>query len=69
MLIPIRYDIFLAVVVAFGGLVFLVGRLGRRRPPYPPGPRRLPIIGNLFNMPSREEWVIYKKWSKDFGTG
>jgi hypothetical protein len=65
--IPIRYDIFLAVVVAFGGLAFLVGRTGRRR--YPPGPRRLPIIGNLFNIPSREEWVAYKKWSEDFGTG
>jgi hypothetical protein len=69
MLILIRYDILIAVVLALGGLAFLVGRTSRRRLPYPPGPRRLPIVGNLFNMPSREEWVTYKKWSKDFGTG
>ena len=65
----IRYDILVAVVLALGGLAFFVERTSRRRPPYPPGPRRLPIVGNLFNMPSKEEWITYKKWSKAFGTG
>ena len=40
---------------------------GKKRFPYPPGPKRLPIVGNLFSMPSRQEWVTYKKWSDDFG--
>ena len=69
MLIHIRYDILLAVVVALSGLAFLVARTGRRRLPYPPGPRRLPIVGNLFSMPSQEEWVTYMKWSQDCGMG
>ena len=70
MLVFSRYDIPLAVVVAFSGLVFLVVvRAGKRRLPYPPGPRRLPIVGNLFSMPSQEEWVTYMKWSKDCGMG
>ena len=34
---------------------------------YPPGPKRLPVVGNLFSMPLREEWVTYKKWSDQFG--
>jgi hypothetical protein len=34
---------------------------------YPPGPKRLPIVGNLFSMPSEEEWVTYRKWSDEFG--
>ncbi|KAH9039868.1 cytochrome P450, partial [Lactarius pseudohatsudake] len=36
--------------------------------PYPPGPKRIPIIGNLLDMPSREEWVTYKKWSDQYGS-
>lgn len=40
---------------------------GKKRFPYPPGHKRLPIVGNLFSMPSRQEWVTYKKWSDDFG--
>lgn len=69
MLIPIRYDIFFAIMVGASGLAFLVVRTGRRRLPYPPGPRRLPILGNLLSMPSQEEWVTYRKWSKDCGMG
>jgi hypothetical protein len=36
--------------------------------PYPPGPKRLPVIGNLLDMPSREEWLTYRKWSDEYGT-
>jgi hypothetical protein len=68
MLTLIRYDILLAAVVGFSGLAFLVMRTGKRRLPYPPGPRRLPVVGNLFSMPSREEWVTYMKWSKECGS-
>ncbi|KAF8268439.1 cytochrome P450 [Lactarius quietus] len=68
MLSLIRYDILLAVVVAISGLAFLVVRTSRRRLPYPPGPKRLPVVGNLFNMPSREESVTYMNWSKDCGS-
>ena len=67
MLTLTRYDTLLAAVVGFSGLAFLVMRTGKRRLPYPPGPRRLPIIGNLFSMPSREEWITYVKWSKECG--
>ena len=66
MLSPILYEIVLAVVAAIS-VAYLKDRTGRRRLPYPPGPIRLPIVGNLFNMPSREEWVTYAEWSKDCG--
>ncbi|KAI9432056.1 cytochrome P450 [Lactarius indigo] len=68
MFILTRYDLLVAVVVGFSGLVLLVTRAGKRRLPYPPGPKRLPIIGNLFSIPSREEWVTYRKWSEEFGS-
>ena len=56
MLMVEQYDSLLAAVVAFSGLAVLVVRTSRRHLPYPPRPRRLPIVGNLFSMPSREEW-------------
>ena len=62
-----RYDLFLAAVVGFSGLTFLVMRAGKRRLPYPPGPKSLPIVGDLFNMPSQEEWITYRKWSEELG--
>jgi hypothetical protein len=67
----IRNDVLLAVVLAICscGLVYFVVLTSRRRLPYPPGPRGLPIVGNSFSMPSREEWVTYWKWSKDCGMG
>ena len=64
-----RYDFLLAVVVGFSALTLLVIRAGKRRLPYPPGPKCLPIVGNLFSVPlgTQEEWVTYRKWSEEFG--
>ncbi|KZP04234.1 cytochrome P450 [Athelia psychrophila] len=33
---------------------------------HPPGPRGLPLIGNLLDMPTSEEWLQYRKWSEEF---
>ncbi|KAL1753731.1 cytochrome P450 [Schizophyllum commune] len=34
--------------------------------PLPPGPRKLPLVGNLFNMPKSFEWEKYTEWAKEF---
>ena len=36
--------------------------------PIPPGPKGLPVIGNLRDMPTSFEWKTYHKWSKELGT-
>ncbi|TFK32282.1 putative monooxygenase [Crucibulum laeve] len=33
----------------------------------PPGPRRLPIIGNVFQMPQTSPWLTFTKWAKTYG--
>ena len=35
--------------------------------PTPPGPKKLPILGNLFDIPSNREWLTYAQWTKDYG--
>jgi hypothetical protein len=62
-----RYDTLLGSLTILFSLALFVACTGKKRLPYPPGPKRLPIVGNLFNMPSREEWVTYRKWSQEFG--
>ncbi|KAI9445994.1 cytochrome P450 [Lactarius indigo] len=68
MLNLVRFDFLLAVVAGLSGLVLLVTRANKRRLPYPPGPTSFPVVGNLFSMPSREEWVTYRKWSEELGS-
>lgn len=40
----------------------------RRGLPYPPGPRPLPIIGNLLDIPMESSWLAYSQLAKKYGT-
>jgi hypothetical protein len=63
-----------AAVDLFAVLLFLasiqvIRDYGRRRGrPYPPGPRPLPIIGNLLDIPKQFSWLAYSNFSKAHGT-
>ncbi len=39
----------------------------RRGLQYPPGPRPLPLIGNLFDIPKEFSWLTYAQFSKKYG--
>lgn len=35
--------------------------------PYPPGPRPFPLLGNVFNMPTTQEWKTFSRWGQVYG--
>jgi hypothetical protein len=57
-------------------LAFVIGTLtvlpvvywmnGRRQGPHlPPGPKKLPFVGNLLSMPSTLEWETFARWGEE----
>ncbi|KAJ7784872.1 cytochrome P450 [Mycena maculata] len=47
--------------------LLLAIRLVRRPRPLPPGPRRKPIIGNLFDVPLQNPFAAFDTWRKQYG--
>ncbi|KAI0299745.1 cytochrome P450 [Multifurca ochricompacta] len=59
----------LLLVSATGTLSLLVLkyiRTARLRASLPPGPRGVPLIGNIFDMPSSREWERFTEWGRKY---
>jgi len=55
-------------VLTFIAIVALwILRSRRRRRFLPPGPKGLPLIGNVLQMPRHKEWYQFDKWAQEYG--
>ncbi|GJE86534.1 cytochrome P450 [Phanerochaete sordida] len=60
---PLHVILTLAVTV----LLIQLYRKLQQRSPYPPGPRGLPLIGNVLDMPTSHEWRRFAEWGEKYG--
>ena len=57
------------VLYSLAGLVvvYVLALIKRRRHRFPPGPRGLPFVANLFDAPSKYAWLQYRDWARQYG--
>ncbi|KAH6888962.1 cytochrome P450 98A3 [Coprinopsis sp. MPI-PUGE-AT-0042] len=56
-----------ALLPAFVALWLWGPHKTRARAPLPPGPKGLPLIGNLLQIPVTRPWEVYQEWKKQYG--
>ena len=58
---------YLAILATLVLTAFIHVRTRKRsRFPLPPGPKKFPILGNLFDFPKSHEWLTYAKLCKEY---
>ncbi len=60
----LMFTLDILVIVSSIAAFFAIRDYQRRRLPYPPGPRPLPFIGNLFDIPKEFCWLSYTQLSR-----
>ncbi len=59
-------DITTAVVIAILLFFWLRGR-SPSTTPLPPGPMKLPVLGNLLDIPTERQWLKFAAWGNLYG--
>lgn len=59
-------DVLFPVVGLVSVYLYFTRRNGSKLPK-PPGPKPLPLVGNIFNLPAQQLWLTVTDWSKIYG--
>nr|BAL05079.1 cytochrome P450 [Phanerodontia chrysosporium] len=63
---PLTYLVFLSAILT---VVLIRTAIARRKrwARLPPGPKGLPIVGNVLQMPKSQEWLTFSRWAEQYG--
>ncbi|KAF7371311.1 Cytochrome P450 [Mycena sanguinolenta] len=55
------------LIMSVAAIIFAYSLRRRRTPPLPPGPRGLPIVGNILDVPTSHPWLNFAKLGEVWG--
>ncbi|KAF8799180.1 cytochrome P450 [Phlegmacium glaucopus] len=59
----------LVIFLSLGLIVYIYFAKNKQSSlPLPPGPKKLPLLGNLLDFPTSHEWLKYAEWAKEFNS-
>ena len=62
----------LVILLSVGLILYFYSKKTHKRSsllPLPPGPKKLPFLGNLLDLPTTHQWMKYIEWGKQFSKG
>ncbi|KAG1846126.1 cytochrome P450 [Suillus tomentosus] len=64
-----RIGILAVLLLSFVVIIALRRFIGNRqnKPPLPPGPKSLPLLGNILSIDTKEPWLTYTEWATAYG--
>ncbi|KAF9528289.1 cytochrome P450 [Crepidotus variabilis] len=57
----------LSPIVGLATFAFVCYSYAQKTPKYPPGPPRLPLIGNAHQVPTKKNWLKFTEWAGTYG--
>jgi hypothetical protein len=56
-----------AAALSAAGLLYVLTGLVKNNGRNPPGPKPLPLVGNMLDFPQDKPWEVFAKWQEQYG--